>query len=105
MLDVGVRKDRRDRMMKNTIDIYDRVGEKLSVGDSVLYIKVDDHLLRDLPDEDQAAIKAQEGKAFRVLALDSDGRAEIEFEYEKEDSEITFHTIWVSPNCLKKIPN
>lgn len=90
--------------MNSCLDPYDCDGRKIAVGDDVLYVKVTDQILRDLPEEDQTAIKAQEGKILKVMALDgTTGRAEIEFEYEREDSEVTFHTIWVDPNCLKKI--
>lgn len=74
----------------------------LSTGDKVLLVSLPDSLLKDLPDEDQEAIKAQKGKTFVISSIDRDGLAEIDFEYERPDLEVTFHTIWVDLNCLIK---
>lgn len=90
--------------MKEYLKPFDCEGNEISIGDDVLYISVTDQLLKGLPKEDQEAIKAQEGKIMKVLAFDEHGYVEMEFQYErKADSEITFHTIWAEPRCLKKV--
>jgi len=77
---------------------FDCEDKEITVDDKVIYFKVTDHLLKNLPDEDQAAIKAQEGKIFKVISFDNYGYAEIEFEQKDQR-----HTMWVEPKCLKKI--
>jgi hypothetical protein len=58
-------------------------------------------LLHGLPVSDQKAIKEQVGKAMEVEGFDDYGNVELEF-FEAGDIHHT-HTIWVAPDCLKKI--
>jgi len=88
--------------MENFLPPFDCEGKKIIVGDIVLFVNVTDNLLKNLPNEDKEAIVNQKGKYFRIISFDKYGYAEIEFEYEHSNSEITFHTIWVEPSCLKK---
>ncbi|MBI5591470.1 MAG: hypothetical protein HY881_13410 [Deltaproteobacteria bacterium] len=78
-------------------------GERITVGDEVLFINITNQLLNNLPNEDQEAICAQKGMKFKVDAFDNSGYVEISFKYKHADSEISFHTVWVEPCCVKRI--
>ncbi len=89
--------------MANYLEPLDCVGKKIAIGDEVLIVMVSDHLLSDLPTEEQEVVKAQAGKTVRIRGFDDYGYAEIEFEYETVSLETIFHTIWVEPSCLRKV--
>lgn len=83
------------------LEPLDCEGQKINIGDDVSLVKITDKLLDDLPIYDQEAIKSQIGNIFKVSEFDDYGFVEIEFEYKGIDSEVTFHTIWLEPRCLK----
>jgi hypothetical protein len=78
-------------------------GKEMVVGDHVSITRVPTQLLDGLPAEDQRAISSQVGKTVALSGFDERGFAEIEFEYVTDLHETTFHTIWVEPNCLRKV--
>ena len=78
-------------------------GTKLEINDNIVIVKIPNHLLENLPKIDKKAITAQIGKQFNIKEFDRFGFVEIEFEYQLENTEITYHTIWIEPDCLKKI--
>ncbi len=88
--------------MENILPPIDCEGQKILVGDIVSFITISDSLLKDLPNKDKEAIVSQKGKSFKIVSFDEYGCAEIEFEYKHSDHEVTYHTIWVEPYCLKK---
>ena len=77
----------------------DSQGETLGKGDKVIFLEAREHLLRGLPVSDQEAIKAQVSKEMVVEGFDDYGNVELEF----IDAEDIYHTIWVEPDCLRKI--
>lgn len=79
----------------------DSEGRSLQTGDRVLYLEARETLLAGLPADDQAAIRAQVGKEMTVEGFDDYGHVELEF-LEQGDKYIN-HTIWVEPDCLKKV--
>lgn len=79
----------------------DSQGRPLRRGGKVTYLEAREHLLRGLPVSDQKAIRAQLGKEMMVAGLDDYGNVELEF-FEAEEIWHS-HTIWVDPDCLKKI--
>ena len=83
--------------MHSKLKPFDCDGNEISVNDKVIYLDVTEHMLKDLPSEDQKAISAQKEKILRVKSFDKYGYAELEFKHKDH-----FHTIWVEPNCLRK---
>lgn len=79
----------------------DSQARPLRRGDKVIYLDAREHLLSGLPFSDQEAIKAQVGKEMMVEGFDNYGNVELEF-LEEADAHHS-HTIWVEPDCLKKI--
>lgn len=85
--------------MSEFCDPVDQNGNKIEVGDTVLYEEAPVSLLRNLPAEDQEAIKFQAGKPMEILAFDQYGYVELEF----FASDGAIHTIWIQPEFLYKI--
>jgi hypothetical protein len=71
----------------------------LQPGDLVILKSVPYSLLRDLPEEDQAAIRSVVGKPVTFAGL-SYRQAEIEF----RDSHGDQHTIWVDTDRIQPVP-
>lgn len=88
--------------MNYPLEPIDCEGNGFGVGDYVIYMRVTDHLLENLPVEEQEAIIAQTGKIFTVIGFNDYGKAELEFDDQRNPESVTYHTIWVEPNCLKK---
>lgn len=82
--------------------VIDSDGNEIKPGNKVIYLYIENSLLEDLPFSEQNAIKAQKDKEHEVTTIDDNGFVEIEFEYMHPDSEVTFHSIWVNPNCLRR---
>ena len=82
-------------------EYLDSQGRSLRQGDKVIYLEAREHLLRGLPFSDQEAIKTQVGKEMVVEGFDNYGNVELEF-LDKGETRYS-HTIWVEPDCLKKI--
>lgn len=80
---------------------FDSRGQYLKEGDRVVFLDARESLLRGLPAADRVAIKGQVGKEMAVEGFDDYGHVELEF-FEQGDEYIV-HTIWVEPDCLKKI--
>ena len=76
----------------------DAEGKSLGVGDTVLFKKAPENLLRDLPADAQSAIVKQIGKRMKVIAFDDYGYAEMEF----KSADGAFRTIWVETKELYK---
>jgi hypothetical protein len=83
--------------MQSKLKPFDCKGNEISVNDKVIYLEITEHLLKDLPSEDQKAIKAQKGEILKVISFDKNGYAELEFKHKDH-----LHTIWVEPSCLGK---
>ena len=83
------------------MECLDSQGEALKKGDRVIYLEARESLLRGLPGSDRKAIKAQVNKEMVVEGFDDYGNVELEFLEAGEDWHP--HTIWVEPDCLKKI--
>ncbi len=83
--------------MHSKLKPFDCNGNEISVDDKVIYLEITEYLLKDLPSEDQKAIKAQKGEILKVISFDKNGYAELEFKHEGH-----LHTIWVEPSCLGK---
>jgi hypothetical protein len=66
-------------------------------GERVILTELPPGFLDDLPAEDQLAISKVVGKPIKLLAYDTDGRAELEF----EDANGVFHAICVKPSFVK----
>jgi len=62
-----------------------------------MLIELPPRFLDDLPQEDQQAIRDASGEPIRLTEYDELGRAELEF----KDRSGTFHTVWVSPDCIR----
>ncbi len=77
----------------------DSQGEPLQKGDKAIYLEAREDLLHGLPASDRKAIEAQVGEAMAVEGFDDYGNVELEF----IDAKDIYHTIWVEPDCLKKI--
>lgn len=79
-------------------------GVLIKEGDWVMFAEAPASLLKDLPDEDQAAISLQAGKPMQIVGFDEYGYVEIEFTHINEgDHTIGCHTIWVEPKDLFKV--
>lgn len=89
--------------MVDYLEPFDCEGNKIYSGDEVILVRVTEHLLDNLPIEDKYAINAQVGKVLKLVDFDDYGSAELDFEYRGTDDEVTFHSVWVEPNCLKKV--
>lgn len=76
----------------------DRNGTSLTLGDFVTFEQASQGLLRDLPVEDQIAIKAQIGKRLEIRGFNDQGNSELEF----TDQEGVLHSIWVESSCIVK---
>lgn len=76
----------------------DSAGKTLFVNDIVLIERIPAELLKDLPDEDQQAIRNCLGQCVPISGFDSSGNAEIDF----IDQEGSPHTIWIHTGCLLK---
>lgn len=63
----------------------------------VILIELPPGFLRDLPEEDQQAIKDAVGKSVRLNEYDEDGRAELEF----KDRNGCSHTVYVGPEFIR----
>ena len=66
-------------------------------GGTVLLTSAPPGLLKDLPMEDQEALKEAVGKPVLLLAYDGDGRAELEF----KDRHGVIHFIYVNPDTIR----
>jgi hypothetical protein len=75
----------------------DKDAPSLCPGDSVVLLSVPEALLKDLPVEDQAAIKKAVGGNVSFVDFDKFGDAELEF----TDDEGVLHSIWVSPDHIQ----
>lgn len=87
---------------------FDCDGLEILLGEKVIYEILTEHLLKDLPEEDQQRLKSFVGKETEVLKLDDeDNFIELEFEYKRENEPdfIGFVSIWVEPECVRKVMN
>jgi hypothetical protein len=57
----------------NEAACVDASGQPLAVGDEVRILCIPQWLTNDLPEEDAARLKTQEGKVMRVLEVDAQG--------------------------------
>jgi hypothetical protein len=87
--------------MKKINEHLDCDGNRIFAGDSVVLVRVSENLLRDLPEEDQRAIRGQVGKTLTVIGFDDSGNAEIEFG-DTKGAETSYHTVWIEPAHLRK---
>ena len=86
--------------MRRTVNRVDSIGQPIATGDPVILREVPEYLVRDLPLEEQDAIRLQKGKTFEIASFDDQGYVELEF----SDDQQMLHTIWVKPSCLEKQP-
>lgn len=77
--------------------VRDRLGNAIHEGQHVVLTGVPDELLKDLPMEDQQAIRDFVGKDVLFVAMDDYDNLELEF----EDAESVNRTIWVSNNFVE----
>ena len=76
----------------------DRNGVPITLGEHVIFEKATEDLLRDLPAEDQLAIRTQVGKVLEVKGFNDQGNPELEF----VDQAGVLHSIWVENSCVLK---
>ena len=55
------------------MDCVDACGQRIMVGSEARILSIPQWLTKDLPDEDVARLKAQEGRIMRVLEVDAHG--------------------------------
>jgi hypothetical protein len=85
--------------MEYPLKPIDANGDALTEGDKVLFKQAPETLLHGLLQEDQNAIKAQEGRPLEIIGFDKYGHAEMEF----TAADGGMHTIWVEPHNLFKV--
>ena len=71
---------------------------KLAVGDWIRLLAASESLLKDLPAEDQVAIRAAVGGTYRIESFDASGNAEIEF-----TANDIRHTIWIDSSSVERV--
>jgi len=89
--------------MSNRLTPIDCEGNIIVIGDKVILVNVTEHLLKDLPNKDKDAINAHIENIFDLIEFDDYGLVQLDFEHKSPDGEVTFHSIWVEPSCLKKL--
>lgn len=77
----------------------DQDGNKMTIGTTVCILIAPDELISGLPESDQSAIKAVEGKKLIIEDFDKYGHAELRF----RDKNNHIHYIWVRPSALQVV--
>ena len=89
--------------MHDPVQLIDRHGKPVAVGDIVRIVKLSSSFIDNFPDDERALIEAMIGQFFKIYGIDEFGQPWVSKEWHDEKGKLQTHIIALDPDEMERI--